>query len=94
MLHPMTTPLDRPIWHALTKRQAGFAVGGGLARRFDPGVSPLIACEDDGDAALGADAGLLDGGGVGVILPWKTRGGRARASGHAAKLVEGPLRQP
>ena len=26
----MTNPLDRPIWHALSKRQAGFAVGGGL----------------------------------------------------------------
>ena len=44
MLQPMTHPLDRPIWHALSKRQAGFAVGGGLARRFDPKVSPLIAC--------------------------------------------------
>ena len=55
----MTNPLDRPIWHALTGRQAGFAVGGGLARRFDPGVSPFIACVDDGAAALGEAAELV-----------------------------------
>ena len=60
----MTNPLDRPIWHALTGRQAGFAVGGGLARRFDPGVSPFIACVDDSAAALGEAAGLVGAGAV------------------------------
>lgn len=55
----MTDPLDRPIWHALAGRQAAFAIGEGLARRFDPGVEPFVACADDSDAALGAVAGLL-----------------------------------
>ena len=64
----MTHPLDRPIWHALTKRQAGFAVGGGLARRFDPKVSPFIACSDDGAAALGEAAGLVGAGDSALFL--------------------------
>jgi len=57
----MTDPLDRPIWHALAGRQAGFAVGAGKARRFRPDVSPFIACADDSPEALGAVAGLLGG---------------------------------
>lgn len=55
----MTDPLDRPIWHALTGRQAGFAIGAGLAHRFRPDVSPFAACGDDSPAALAAVAGLL-----------------------------------
>ena len=58
----MTSPLDRPIWHALVGRQAGFSVGSGLARRFQAEVSPFIACADDSPAALGAVAGLLGAG--------------------------------
>ena len=57
----MTDPLDRPIWHALAGRQAGFAVGAAKARRFRPDVSPFIACADDSPEALGAVAGLLGG---------------------------------
>ena len=68
MLHPMTNPLDRPIWHALKGRQAGFAVGGGLARRFDPGVSPFIACVDDSAAALADVAALVGAGESGLFL--------------------------
>ena len=64
----MTDPLDRPIWHALAGRQAAFAMGGGLARRFDPGVEPFVACVDDGDAALGAVAGLLGPGDAVLFL--------------------------
>lgn len=55
----MTALLDRPIWHALTGRQAEFATGTGLARRFRPDVSPFIACKDDSEDAVGAVAGLL-----------------------------------
>ena len=58
----MTDPLDRPIWHALTGRQAGFALGAGPALRFRPDVSPFAACADDSPAALGAVAGLLAAG--------------------------------
>ena len=64
----MTDPLDRPIWHALSGRQARFALGAGLARRFRPEMSPFAACADDSPAALGAMAGLLGAGEQGVFL--------------------------
>ena len=54
----MIDPLDRPIWHALTGRQAGFAIGAGLARRFRPEVSPFAACATNSDEALAAVAAL------------------------------------
>ena len=54
----MTDPLDRPIWHALTGRQAGFALGAGAARRFRPDVSPFAAGSDDSPGALESVAGL------------------------------------
>ena len=63
----MTNPLDRPIWFALAGRQAGFAVGEGLARRFDPEVSPFIACVDDSVAAL-RDAAALVGAGASALF--------------------------
>jgi ribosomal protein S18 acetylase RimI-like enzyme len=50
-------PLDHPIWHALTTRQQGLAVGGALARRFPPDIGPFAAMKDisaEGFAALGA----------------------------------------
>ena len=58
----MTDPLDRPIWHALSGRQAGFAVGEGLARRFRGDVSPFVAARDDSDEALAGVAGLAVAG--------------------------------
>lgn len=58
----MTSPLDRPIWHALAGRQAGFAIGLGKALRFRPEVSPFIACVDDSLEAQAEVAGLLEPG--------------------------------
>ena len=54
----MTDVLDRPIWHALSGRQAGFAVSEGLARRFRGDVSPFVACINDSPEALAAVAAL------------------------------------
>lgn len=44
--------LDRPIYHALTTRQAAFARSIGSARRFVADVSPFAACADDSEDAL------------------------------------------
>ena len=54
----MTDILDRPIWHALAGRQAEFARGSELARRFRPDVSPFVAARDDSPGALAAAAAL------------------------------------
>jgi len=55
--------LDRPVWSALTTRQATFAVGGDHARRFAPDIGPLAAARDDDPDSLAALAALvpLDG---------------------------------
>jgi ribosomal protein S18 acetylase RimI-like enzyme len=50
-------PLDRPIWSALTSRQAAFGSDGAFARRFHEEIGPFAAAIDvsaDAVAALGA----------------------------------------
>jgi ribosomal protein S18 acetylase RimI-like enzyme len=34
-------PLDHPVWHALTTRQAALAEGGALARRYPSDIAPF-----------------------------------------------------
>lgn len=68
----MTDLLDRPIWHALSGRQARFAVGSGKARRFLSDVSPFAAVVDDSPEALAAMAELI---GRGEIVIFIQRGG-------------------
>jgi len=52
-------PLDRPIWAALTTRQAPLARGGARALRFDPSCAMFAAAADDGDEAMTALAALV-----------------------------------
>lgn len=54
--------LDRPIWHSLTTRHAGFARGDGAARRFDPRTSPFAAVRDDTPESLADLAPLIPEG--------------------------------
>ena len=89
----MSDPLDRPIWYALTGRQAGFALGAGMARRFRPDVSPFAACADDSREALGAVAELA---GAGERLLFLQRGAvplppgmRAVEGGTGVQMVAG-----
>jgi ribosomal protein S18 acetylase RimI-like enzyme len=56
--------LDRPIWHALTTRQAGLAVGEGAARRFAPDIGPLAGARDESAESLADLASLLPVSGV------------------------------
>ncbi|MFD9899761.1 GNAT family N-acetyltransferase [Mesorhizobium sp. UC22_110] len=41
------TPLDRPIWSALTSRHAHLSEGGALAKRYQPTVSAFAATLND-----------------------------------------------
>lgn len=54
-------PLDRPIWSALTTRQARCGGDGPLARRFDETIGPFAAASDDGAEAVAALAALAHG---------------------------------
>lgn len=60
--------LDRPIWAALTTAQTHFALGGDLARRFDPMIEPFVAAQDDAPASLAALGELVEPGEEVVLL--------------------------
>jgi ribosomal protein S18 acetylase RimI-like enzyme len=55
-------PLDRPIWSALTTRQAHFDTTGTVARRFPPDVSPFVAVAEDGLETTTAAVKLIPDG--------------------------------
>jgi predicted GNAT family acetyltransferase len=55
----MSHPLDRPIWAALSTRQAPLAKGGPRALRFDPAYAMFAAAADDSDEAVEALADLV-----------------------------------
>lgn len=46
--------LDNPIWNSLTTLHARFAVGDGLARRFDSEIGPLAGIKEQSPEAYGA----------------------------------------
>ncbi|GAB2572634.1 GNAT family N-acetyltransferase [Microlunatus antarcticus] len=48
-------PLDSPTWASLVGAHARFALGDGLARRYDPAVSPFAALADVDDARAWGD---------------------------------------
>lgn len=71
-------PLDNVIWSALTTRDAHFAEGTGISRRFVREVGPLGAFDEHGDAGYASLAELVGPGGtVGLFLdePYETRPG-------------------
>jgi predicted GNAT family acetyltransferase len=59
MNHSIHVGLDRPIWTALTTRQAHLGRGEALARRYHPDVAPFAALESESPAAYRALHHLL-----------------------------------
>lgn len=51
--------LDRPVWNALSTRQAELALGGEHARRFVPSIGPLAGTRDDAPESLAELAELV-----------------------------------
>lgn len=41
----MSSPLDNIMWHCLSGPHAKFATGAGAVRRYAPGFSPIVGCE-------------------------------------------------
>ncbi len=56
-------PLDRPVWSALTGRQANLAQGGALALRLDPQYGVFGAASNDSPESVRALASLVPGNG-------------------------------
>lgn len=53
-------PLENPFWHALAGPQRGHSLGGGLARRYRPGLAPQAALADPATAGLTELARLVE----------------------------------
>lgn len=73
--------LDRPVWNALTSRQALLARGDRRAWRIDPGYGPFAAARDKGEEALAALAALIQPGEhIWLVEPeeWPTPAGLAK----------------
>jgi ribosomal protein S18 acetylase RimI-like enzyme len=73
--------LDNPFWASLLTRHAHFALGGDLARRYLPAISPIVGLAGPGAANVAALQTLVDvGDDVGMVGPfapalppnWKT----------------------
>ncbi|WP_106856639.1 GNAT family N-acetyltransferase [Caballeronia novacaledonica] len=64
----MKTALDRPIWTALTTKQAHLGLGDALARRFHPDVAPFAAVASDTPDAWRALNALMQPGEQVVVL--------------------------
>ncbi|WP_404710653.1 GNAT family N-acetyltransferase [Sphingomonas sp. MMS24-J13] len=66
----MYHPLDRPIWSALTTRQAHLATGDARALRIDPEIGLFAAAADRSPESLAALAALAPREGViGLVEP-------------------------
>jgi predicted GNAT family acetyltransferase len=94
----METLLDRPIWNALTSRQAHFAVGDGPALRFDPEVGRFAATRDDAPDDVAALADLAPGKEPLIFIqaraPPDIPGTRVATRGVLAQMMAGPLSAP
>jgi ribosomal protein S18 acetylase RimI-like enzyme len=85
-------PLERPVWHALTGRQAALGSTHGRAVRVDPRYGPFAAARDTSDAAQADLASIVVGSGDMVAIveqaPWPVPPGLAlELSGDLLQLV-------
>jgi predicted GNAT family acetyltransferase len=88
-------PLDRPVWSALTSRQAHLALGDARARRFDPDYALFAAAADDTPEATAALARLnISSNGLGLVeardMPLPP-GAVVRASAACVQMVAASL---
>ncbi len=63
----MPHPLDRPVWSALTSRQASLALGDARALRFDPAYALFAAAADVSPESMAA-LGVLNAAPIGLGL--------------------------
>lgn len=70
-MDPAIEALDNPFWSALTTRQAHLALGGALARRYPPDISPIAALPAAGERNLAALRAIVDvGDDMGLVGPF------------------------
>lgn len=88
-------PLDRPVWSALTGRQALLALGDARALRFDPDFAQFAAAADDRPESLGALGALnISPNGLGLIEvgePAIPPGSVVRSQAEGVQMIAGRL---
>jgi ribosomal protein S18 acetylase RimI-like enzyme len=93
----VTEPLDRPVWHALTGRQARLAVDSRAAVRIDPAYGPFAAAVDESEEAQAALLATLCGSEDRIAIiergPWPAPcGTQVAGEGELVQMVfEGEL---
>ena len=91
----MAHPLDRPVWSALTGRQAPLALGDARALRFDPAYALFAAAADASPGSLAALGGLnTSANGLGMIEavdPPVPRGAVVRSKAAGVQMVAAAL---
>ncbi|WP_407157155.1 GNAT family N-acetyltransferase [Bradyrhizobium sp. STM 3557] len=85
----MNHPLDRPIWTALTTRQATCAQVAGGIRRFDPAFGPFGASAEGTAESLAGLAALVPvGGHVAMLLDEPIAPPPGLVASHTAPVVQ------
>ena len=88
-------PLDRPVWSALTSRQAALALGGDHALRFDPAYALFGAAANASPESLQALADLnIFPDGMGLVETGDTvlpPGARVRSQAACVQMIASSL---
>lgn len=88
-------PLDRPVWSALTSRQAALSIGDARALRFDPAYALFAAAADASPDSLKALAALnTSPSGMGLVETGETLlppGARIRSQALCVQMIAATL---
>ncbi len=83
--------LDNPVWSCLSTRHAHLAVGGELARRYPPDISPIAGIPGPASANVAALEALFDVGDVlataGTFVPRLSSDWEIQQEGHIIQMV-------
>lgn len=91
----MDHPLDRPIWHALTTRQAHLAQGEGRALRFRQDHALFAASPDNSPESLAALGALIAASGPAILFqPGIPPGTIATKAAIGVQMVAGAVAAP
>ena len=87
-------PLDHPVWHALTTRQAALAEGGALARRYPSDIAPFADMPDMSPQSFAALGALMSPSDYAVLFTPEPVNAPAEFKTLLAKTGEQMIRMP
>ena len=87
-------PLDHPVWHALTTRQAALAEGSALARRYPSDIAPFADMPDMSPQSFAALGALMSPSDYAVLFTPEPVNAPAEFKTLLAKTGEQMIRMP